>query len=133
MATGGFGQDRHRALCGASLSGASDHPPPGEGHGVWEGVLVCAHHPWGHTGTLCHAGSSDSSVGPELSAPPWAGAIFSSQEMSQVWGQVDERDCTGDQGSSGSLREVVELDIQDLQACSSAVCGRPFHPHCGDF
>lgn len=99
MATGGF----HRALPLPALSGASDHPPPGEGHGVWEGVLVCTHHPCGHgrghTGTLCHAGSSDSSVGPELSAPPWAGAIFSSQEMSQVWGQVDERDCTGDQGS----------------------------------
>lgn len=83
---------------------------------------VCHHpcgHRRGHTGTLCHAGSSGSSVGPALSAPPWAGVIFSSQEMSQVWGQVDERDGTRDQGSSGSLREVVELDIQDLQACSS--------------
>lgn len=52
-------------------------------------------------------------------APLWAGAIFFAQEMSQVWGQVDERDGTRDQGYSASLREGVELDIQDLQACSS--------------
>lgn len=76
-------------------------------------------HRRGQAGTLCHAGSCGSSVGPALSAPPWAGVIFSSQEMSQVWGQVDERDGSRDQGSSGSLREAVELDIQDLQACPS--------------
>lgn len=71
----------------------------------------------------CRVGFSGSGVGPTAvcsaaAAPPWAGAIFSAQEMSQVWGQVDERDGTGDQGYSASLREGVELDIQDLQACS---------------
>lgn len=116
-----------------TLSMASGHPPQerdllSQGRCsiapcLWlrvQNMSVCLHRRRGrgrwHVRSRCHVGSAR----PALSAqPPWAGAIFSTREMSQVWGQVDERDGTGDQGSSVSLREEVELDIQDLQACSS--------------
>lgn len=119
----------------------SNHPPQEKGPGVSgkalpcalslavcpKHVSVCLPPPWprevAHRDAvpcrLLWQQHGATTVCSAAAAPPWAGAIFSSQEMSQVWGQVDERDGTGDQGYSASLREGVELDIQDLQACSS--------------
>lgn len=64
--------------------------------------------------------------------PRLFGAIFSAQEMSKVWGQMNERGWTRDQSFSASLREGVESDIQDfLHALPvvPALYGRPFNPN----